>query len=161
MDEIQFDEEGIKFKYLSNWKEQKKEMVAPNCIKALVKVVDGNPSTITVYKNDAGEVNAVAELEESFKENFKKQGWNIAESRILNLNGMPVYNIIAHSVIGEDGKVKENIAELSEDEKRITLENYTSALINDGSMYVFELMHFKELPYAFNDYLAIMDSIEF
>ena len=111
MDEVQFDEEGIKFKYLSNWKEQNKEMIGPNCIKALVKVVEGNPSTITVYKNDAGEVNAVAELEESFKENFKKQGWNIVESRILNLNGMPVYNIIAHSVIGEDGKVKENIDE--------------------------------------------------
>ena len=77
MDEVQFDEEGIKFKYLSNWKEQNKEMVAPNCIKALVKVVEGNPSTITVYKNDAGEVNAVAELEDSFKENFKKQGWNL------------------------------------------------------------------------------------
>ena len=54
MDEVQFDEEGIKFRYLSNWREQNKEMVAPNCIKALVKVVEGNPSTITVYKNDAG-----------------------------------------------------------------------------------------------------------
>lgn len=161
MDEVQFDEEGIKFKYLSNWREQNKEMVAPNCIKALVKVVEGNPSTITVYKNDAGGVNTVAELEESFKENFKKQSWNIVESRILNLNGMPVYNIIAHSVIGEDGKVKENIEELSEDEKRITLENNTSALLNDGSMYVIELMHFKEFPYAYNDYLALMDSIEF
>ena len=74
---------------------------------------------------------------------------------------MPVYNIIAHSVIGEDGKVKENIEELSEDEKRITLENNTSALLNDGSMYVIELMHFKEFPYAYNDYLALMDSIEF
>ena len=55
MEEVQFDEEGIKFRYLSNWREQNKEMVAPNCIKALVKVVEGNPSTITVYKNDAGE----------------------------------------------------------------------------------------------------------
>ena len=104
MDEVQFDEEGIKFKYLSNWKEQNKEMIGPNCIKALVKVVEGNPSTITVYKNDAG------------------------------------------SNAEEGGK---------------TLENNTSALINDGNMYVFELMHFKEFPYAYNDYLAIMDSIEF
>ena len=119
MDEIQFDEEGIKFRYLSNWKEQNKEMIGPNCIKALVKVVEGNPSTITVYKNDAGEAEAVAQIEEAFKESFEAQGWTIVESRILNLNGMPV------------------------------------------NMYVFELMHFKEFPYAYNDYLAIMDSIEF
>ena len=77
MEEVQFDEEGIKFRYLSNWREQNKDMVAPNCIKALVKVVEGNPSTITVYKNDAGEAEAVAQLEEPFKENFEKQGWNI------------------------------------------------------------------------------------
>lgn len=144
MDEVVFDEEGIKFKYLSNWREQRKEMVSPNCIKALVKVVENNPSTITVYKNKAGEVTAVAQLEEAFKESFEAQGWTIVESRILNLNGMPVYNIICTAE--EGGK---------------TLENNTSALINDGDMFVFELMHFKEFPYAYNDYLAIMDSVEF
>lgn len=144
MDEIQFDDEGIKFRYLSNWKEQKKEMIGPNCIKALVKVVDDNPSTITVYKNDAGEVTAVAQLEDAFKESFEAQGWTIADSKILNLNGMAVFNIITSAE--ESGK---------------TLENNTSVLINDGNMYVFELMHFKEFPYAYNDYLAIMDSIEF
>lgn len=144
MEEVQFDEEGIKFKYLSNWREQKKESVAPNCIKALVKVVEGNPSTITVYKNSAGEVETVAQLEEPFKESFGAQGWNIVDSKILNLNGMPVFNII--STAEEGGK---------------TLENNTSALINDGNMYVFELMHFEEFKQAYNDYLAIMDSIEF
>lgn len=144
MDEIQFDDEGIKFRYLSNWKEQKKEMIGPNCIKALVKVVDDNPSTITVYKNDAGEVTAVAQLEDAFKESFEAQGWTIADSKILNLNGMAVFNIITSAE--ESGK---------------TLENNTSVLINDGNMYVFELMHFKEFPYAYNDYLAIMDSVEF
>ncbi|AMK14935.1 hypothetical protein [Methanobrevibacter olleyae] len=144
MDEVQFDEEGIKFKYLSNWKEQRKDMISPNCIKALVKVVEDNPSTITVYKNDASGTEAVAQLEEVFKESFERQGWSITESRILNLNGMPVYNII--TTAEEGGR---------------TLENNTSALINDGNIYVFELMHFKEFPYAYNDYLAIMDSIEF
>ena len=79
MDEVQFDEEGIKFRYLSNWKEQNKEMISPNCIKALVKVVEGNPSTITVSKNEAGEINAVAQLEDPFKESFESQGWNIVE----------------------------------------------------------------------------------
>ena len=143
MDEVQFDEEGIKFRYLSNWKEQNKEMISPNCIKALVKVVEGNPSTITVSKNEAGEINAVAQLEDPFKESFESQGWNIVESRILNLNGMPVYNLVSSAE--EGGK---------------TLENNTSVLINDGNMYIFELMHFKEFPYAYNDYLAIMDSIE-
>ena len=63
---------------------------------------------------------------------------------ILVAFGMPVYNIVT-----------------SADEGGRTLENNTSALINDGNMYVFELMHFKEFPYAYNDYLAIMDSIEF
>ena len=144
MDEVQFDEEGIKFRYLSNWKEQNKEMISPNCIKALVKVVEGNPSTITVSKNEAGEINAVAQLEDPFKESFESQGWNIVESRILNLNGMPVYNLVSSAE--EGGK---------------TLENNTSVLINDGNMYIFELMHFKEFPYAYNDYLAIMDSVEF
>ena len=144
MEEVQFDDEGIKFRYLSNWKEQNKEMIGPNCIKALVKVVEGNPSTITVYKNDAGEATAVAQLEDAFKESFEAQGWSIAESRNLTIEEMPVYNII--TTIEESGK---------------TLENNTSALINDGNMYVFELMHFKEFPYAYNDYLAIMDSVEF
>ena len=86
----------------------------------------------------------MAQLEEAFKESFEAQGWTIVESRILNLNGMPVYNIITSAE--EGGK---------------TLENNTSALINDGNMYVFELMHFKEFPHAYNDYLALMDSIEF
>lgn len=144
MEEIQFDEEGIKFKYLSNWKEQNKEMLGPNCIKALVKVVEGNPSTISVYKNDAGEAQAVAQLEDAFKESFKAQGWNINESRILNLNGMPVYNIVAAAEEGDK-----------------TLLNNTSVLINNGNMYIVELMHFKEFPFAYNDYLALMDSIEF
>ena len=144
MDEVQFDEEGIKFRYLSNWKEQNKEMISPNCIKALVKVVEGNPSTITVSKNEAGEITAVAQLEDPFKESFESQGWHSVESRILNLNGMPVYNPVSSAE--EGGK---------------TLENNTSVLINDGNMYIFELMHFKEFPYAYNDYLAIMDSIEF
>jgi len=144
MEEVQYDDEGIKFRYLSNWKEQNKEIIGQNCIKALVKVVEDNPSTITVYKNDAGDVTAVAQLEDAFKESFEAQGWSIVESRILNLNDMPVYNII--TTAEEGGK---------------TLENNTSALINDGNMYVFELMHFKEFPYAYNDYLAIMDSVEF
>ena len=144
MEEVQFDEEGIKFRYLSNWKEQKKEMLGPNCIKALVKVVEENPSTITVYKNEAGDATAVAQLEDAFKESFEAQGWNIVESRILNLNDMPVYNIISNAE--ESGK---------------TLENNTSVLINDGDMYIIELMHFKEFPYAYNDYLTLMDSIEF
>lgn len=144
MEEVQFDEEGIKFRYLSNWREQNKEMLGPNCIKALVKVVDGNPSTISVYKNDAGEATAVAQLEDAFKETFEAQGWTIVESRILNLNDMPVYNIVT---CAEEGGQ--------------TLENNTSVLINDGSMYVFELMHFKEFTPAYNDYLALMDSVEF
>lgn len=144
MEEIQFDEEGIKFKYLSNWREQNKDMIGPNCIKALVKVVEGNPSTITVYKNDAGEAQFVADLQDAFEKSFEEQGWTVVESRILNLNDMPVYNIACTAE--EGGK---------------TLENNTSALINDGNMYVFELMHFKEFPHAYSDYLAMMDSVEF
>ena len=97
-----------------------------------------------LYKNDAGEATAVAQIEDAFKETFEAQGWTIVESRILNLNDMPVYNIVTSAE--EGGK---------------TLENNTSVLINDGSMYVIELMHFKEFPYAYNDYLALMDSIEF
>lgn len=144
MDIIKYDEEGIRFEYLSNWREQKTDMIGPNCIKALVKIVEGNPSSITVYKNDAGEVEAVAQIEEPFQESFKEQGWDVEESRILNLNGMPVYNIVACALEGEK-----------------TLVNNTSVLINDGNMYIFELMHFKEFPFAYNDYLAIMDSVKF
>lgn len=144
MEEITFNEEGIKFKYLSNWREQAKESVGPNCIKALVKVVEGKPSTITVYKNDAGDAKAVAQLEEPFNESFKSQGWNIVKSAILNLNGNPVFNIVSDAQEGDT-----------------ILENNTSALINNGKMYVFELMHFKDFPYAYNDYLSIMDSLEF
>ncbi|ADC46583.1 hypothetical protein mru_0732 [Methanobrevibacter ruminantium M1] len=144
MEEITFNEEGIKFKYLSNWREQAKESVGPNCIKALVKVVEGKPSTITVYKNDAGDAKAVAQLEEPFNESFKSQGWNIVKSAILNLNGNPVFNIVSDAQEGDT-----------------ILENNTSAIINNGKMYVFELMHFKDFPYAYNDYLSIMDSLEF
>ena len=144
MDEIEFNEEGIYFKYLSNWREQAKESVGPNCIKALVKVVESNPSTITVFKNNKGDARFVADLKEGFEESFKSQGWNITESRILNLNDMPVYNIVTNAE--EGGK---------------TLENNTAVLINNDDMYIFELMHFKEFPYAYNDFLAILDSVRF
>lgn len=144
MEEVLFDEEGIKFKYLSNWKEQRKDVIGQNCIKALVKVVDGNPSSITVYKNDAGNNEFVADLEEPMKRSFESQGWNIVESRILNLNGIPVINIISNAQ--EGGK---------------TLELQVTAMLNDNNMYIFELMNFKEFPYAYNDYLAILDSVEF
>lgn len=144
MEEILFDEEGIKFKYLSNWKEQRKDIIGQNCIKALVKVVEGNPSSITIYKNDAGDNKFVADLEDSMKRNFEFQGWKIIESRILNLNGIPVLNIISNAE--EGGK---------------TLELQVTAMLNDGNMYIFELMNFKEFSYAYNDYLAILDSVEF
>jgi len=144
MEEIEFNEEGIQFKYLSNWKEQRKDVIGQNCIKALVKVVEGNPSSITVYKNDAGDVEFVAQLEDPLKRSFESQGWKIMESRILNLNDVPVYNIISNAE--EGNKI---------------LENQTTIFLNDGNMYVFELMNFKEFPYAYNDYLAILDSVKF
>ena len=56
MEILEFNGEGIKFQYLSNWREQNKAAVGPNCILSLVRVMEGNPSTITVSKNDAGEV---------------------------------------------------------------------------------------------------------
>mgnify|MGYP003337996638 CR=1 FL=1 len=83
MDEVLFDEEGIKFKYLSNWKEQRKDVIGQNCIKALVKVVEGNPSSITVYKNDAGDKEFVAQLEEPMKRDFEFQGWEVVEKGVL------------------------------------------------------------------------------
>ena len=147
MEEVLFDEEGIKFKYLSNWKEQRKDMIGRNCIKALVKVVEGNPSSITVYKNDAGDKEFVAQLEEPMKRDFEFQGWKIIESRILNLNGIPVFNIISNAK--EGGK---------------TLKLEVTAMIHDKNLYIFELMNFIESPYAdnvYNDYLAILDSVEF
>lgn len=147
MEEVLFDEEGIKFKYLSNWKEQRKDMISRNCIKALVKVVEGNPSSITVYKNDAGDKEFVAQLEEPMKRDFEFQGWKIVESRILNLNGIPVFNIISNAK--EGGK---------------TLKLEVTAMIHNKNLYIFELMNFIESPYAdnvYNDYLAILDSVEF
>lgn len=144
MDEILFDEEGIKFKYLSNWKEQRKDVIGQNCIKALVKVVEENPSTITVYKNEAGDKENVEDLESDMKKGFESQGWTIVDSKVLSLNGNDIFNIISNAQ--EGGK---------------TLELQVSALLNNGYMYIFELMNFKEFSYAYNDYLAILDSIEF
>ena len=120
----------------------------PELISKFVGTVDCVVCEATnVLRHDAAVVSErdlQCQFEDAFKESFEAQGWSIVESRILNLNGMPVYNIIT-----------------SADEGGRTLENNTSALINDGNMYVFELMHFKEFPYAYNDYLAIMDSVEF
>ncbi len=53
MEILEFNGEGIKFQYLSNWREQNKDAFGPNCILSLVRVLEGNPSTITVSKNDA------------------------------------------------------------------------------------------------------------
>lgn len=144
MDEIVFDENGIKFSYLSNWREQRKDMIGPNCIKALVKVVENNPSTITVYMNEATDVPFVADFKEPLEESFEDQGWKVVESKILNLNDIPVYYIVSNAQ--EGGK---------------TLENHTSVFLNNKMMYVFELMNFKEFPYAYNDYLSILNSVEF
>ncbi|MCQ2976949.1 MAG: hypothetical protein MJ232_02935 [archaeon] len=144
MDEVLFDEEGIKFKYLSNWKEQRKDVIGQNCIKALVKVVEENPSTITIYKNEAGNKNNVADLESDMRRSFENQGWTIVDSKVVTLNDNEVFNIISNAQ--EGGK---------------TLELQVSAFLNNGYMYIFELMNFKEFPYAYNDYLAILDSVEF
>ena len=144
MSEILFDSEGIKFKYTDNWGEQRKDVIGPDCIKALFKVKDNNPATINVYKKDAGNNEFVADLEYSITRNFKTQGWDIVESKILNLNGKAVINVIANV---EEGKK--------------ILELQITGLINDGNVYIFELMHFKEFPFAYNDYLDVLNSVEF
>ena len=95
MEILEFNGEGIKFQYLSNWREQNKAAVGPNCILSLVRVMEGNPSTITVSKNDAGEVVAIASIQEPMEKSFEGQGWNIVDSKILNLNGNPVLFIVA------------------------------------------------------------------
>lgn len=144
MSEILFDSEGIKFKYADNWGEQRKDVIGPDCIKALFKVKDNNPATINVYKKDAGNNEFVADLEDSITRNFKTQGWDIVESKILNLNGKAVINVIANV-----------------EEGRKILELQITGLINDGNVYIFELMHFKEFPFAYNDYLDVLNSVEF
>lgn len=144
MEILEFNGEGIKFQYLSNWREQNKAAVGPNCILSLVRVMEGNPSTITVSKNDAGEVVAIASIQEPMEKSFKGQGWNIVDSKILNLNGNPVLFIVADA----------------EDSGRV-LENKTTFIIKNGFMYIFELMHFKEFPHAYDDYLNMLNSLEF
>ena len=74
MEILEFNGEGIKFQYLSNWREQNKAAVGPNCILSLVRVMEGNPSTITVSKNDAGEVVAIASIQEPMEKSFEGQG---------------------------------------------------------------------------------------
>ena len=144
MEILEFNDEGIKFQYLSNWRERNKEAFGPYCILSLVRVMEGNPSTITVSKSDAGEVVAIADIQESTERNFEGQGWNIVDSKILNLNGNPVLFIVADA----------------EDSGRV-LENKTTFIINDGFIYIFELMHFKKFPYAYDDYLNMLNSLEF
>ena len=144
MEILEFKGEGIKFQYLSNWREQDKAAIGPNCILSLVRVLEGNPSTITVSKNDAGEVVAIASIQEQMEKNFEGQGWNIVDSKILNLNGNPVLFIVADA----------------EDSGRV-LENKTTFIIKNGFMYIFELMHFKEFPHAYDDYLNMLNSLEF
>lgn len=144
MEILEFNGEGIKFQYLSNWREQNKDAFGPNCILSLVRVLEGNPSTITVSKNDAGEVVAIASIQEQMEKNFEGHGWNIVDSKILNLNGNPVLFIVADA----------------EDSGRV-LENKTTFIIKNGFMYIFELMHFKEFPHAYDDYLNMLNSLEF
>ena len=143
MEILEFNGEGINFQYLSNWREQNPASMGPNCILSLLRVMDGNPSTITVFKNDA-DVVAIASKKESMEKSFEGQGWNIVESKILNLNGNPVLFIVADA----------------EDSGRV-LENKTTFIIKNGLMYIFELMHFKEFQYAYDDYLNMLNSLEF
>lgn len=144
MEEIVFNEEGMSFKYLSNWREQKNEINGPNCIKALVKVFDGNPATITVYKNPEDSVNSVEDLKEPMESSFESQGWNIINLEVSALNDIPVMNIVANAE--QSGKI---------------LELHTVSTLKDNFLYVFELMTFKGSNFAVNDYLAILDSLSF
>ena len=41
MEILEFNGEGIKFQYLSNWREQNKDAFGPNCILSLVRVLEG------------------------------------------------------------------------------------------------------------------------
>lgn len=144
MEILEFNGEGIKFQYLSNWRQQNPAAFGANCILSLVKVMEGNPSTITVSKSDAGGVVAIAGIQESMEKSFEGQGWSILDSKILNLNGHPVLFIVSNAEDG--GRV---------------LENKTTFAINNGIMYIFELMHFKEFPHAYDDYLNMLNSLEF
>lgn len=143
MDELVFNDGGISFKYLSNWREQKKEMKGNNCIKSLVRVFDGEPASITIYKNTE-ELVSVDDLQEPMLSAFKSQGWNIINSQIANINNVHFINIVANSEQGDK-----------------VLELHTFSTLNNGFMYIFELITFEGSKFAINDFLAILDSFSF
>ena len=56
MDEIQFDEEGIKFRYLSNWKEQNKEMIQNNYNSFQIETKERKKNKNLQFKNLKGKI---------------------------------------------------------------------------------------------------------
>lgn len=137
-----FDNNKIVFKYSSKWKVQDPKVNGENCIKALAKVVDNIPTTITVF--EFPEENDLAEIKETIEKNSDGQGWKIKSIEIKEISGNKTIDMVANA-----------------EENGIKLELHTFSTLNNGFMYVFELMSFHDSKIAEDEFYEIYNTLEF
>ena len=137
-----FDNNKILFKYSSKWKVQDPKVNGDNCLKALAKVVDNIPTTITVF--EFVEENDLSQIKETIEKNSDGQGWEINSIEIRSVSGRETIDMVANA-----------------EENGIKLELHTLSTLNNGFMYVFELMSFHDSKIAEEEFYEIYDSLEF
>lgn len=139
-----YQDEHISFNYSSTWREQDPKTRGPSCIKALAKVANELPSTITIYKYVEKSKKTTNELLEELRDSFTNQGWDIINSEIGSIDGVDAIKIISNAEI--EGK---------------TLRLHVTFLFHNNSMFIFELTSFPEAENEINEYNTMVNSLIF
>ena len=127
----------------SNWRMQNNEIQGPNCVFSLLQVQNGGPATLTIYGYEQ-ESKTIEEVKTSIEDNTRTQQWDIISSKIVEINSYEVLDLIALANIDNQ-----------------QLELHTISTLNNGKLYVFELLSFADDKYASSELRNIFNTLIF
>lgn len=141
---IQMKSDELSFELISsNWRMQNNEIQGPNCLFSLLQVQNGVPATLTIYGYEQ-ESKTIEEVKTSIEDNTRTQQWDIISSKIVEINSYEVLDLIALANIDNQ-----------------QLELHTISTLNNGKLYVFELLSFADDKYASSELRNIFNTLIF
>ena len=139
-----YQDENISFNYPSTWEEQDSSTRGDSCIKALGRIENNLPSTITIYAYPEENDKSTSELFNELKDSFTNQGMEIVNGELGSIDGVDSIKIVSNAKIESK-----------------TLQLHETFLFNDNLMYVFELTSFPEATSEIEDYNDVVNSLIF
>ena len=141
---IQMKSDELSFELISsNWRMQNNEIQGPNCLFSLLQVQNGVPATLTIYGYEQ-ESKTIEEVKTSIEDNTRTQQWDIISSKIVEINSYEVLDLISLANIDNQ-----------------QLELHTISTLNNGKLYVFELLSFADDKYASSELRNIFNTLIF